>query len=55
MVEPDTDVKSTVLRVANDNRLTYALAGVSGLLLVAFVVQGIIMRGKIRKAEEGRL
>lgn len=53
--EPETDVKSTVLRAAADQRLTFALAGLSGLLLAAFVIQGIILRGKLRRAEEGRL
>ena len=55
VVEPETNVKATVMRVASDNRLTYVLMGVSMLLLIAFVAQGFILRGKIRKAEEGRL
>ena len=55
VVEVETDVKATVLRVASDNRLTYGLVWLSGVLLVALVVQGIVLRGKVRKTEEGRL
>ena len=55
VIEPETNATATLMRVTSDNRLTYALAGVSAFLLVAFVIQGIVLRKKIRKAEEGRL
>lgn len=39
----------------HDNRLVYALCGLCGSLLIAFILQGAVLKRKIHKLEEDRL